>query len=418
MTDVHNPAAGKVDPDSRPTPIPGAGAPSSAGGATPRVRYLRVAIIALVVGAVGLTSVVLLKRGKGESAATPTAAVRDVPKIDGKWIRFSPEFAKRSGIEMAPAELASIQPVISVTGTAAFDPESVAAIGSRISGRVRRVFKYPGDAVKRHEVLAELESAELGQAQAAVLGARAHVEAASANEVREKQLAEARVSSQRDYELANATAKAARAELHAAEQKVRALGGATGAEIGVLPLTSPIDGKVVELHVSRGQSVEPSHTAFKVADIRMLWIELAVFERELGHVRSRDEVEISPQTNLQMVLKGKVAHVGDVIDSETRSAPVRVEIDNREEKLRPGQSVIAKIHTQTAPVALLLPREAVTTVDGKPTVFVAHDDTSVEVRTVVVGARDGARTEIKQGVEAGERVVVKGVFALKSEVFR
>jgi multidrug efflux pump subunit AcrA (membrane-fusion protein) len=57
-------------------------------------------------------------------------------------------------------------------------------------------------------------------------------------------------------------------------------------------------------------------------------------------------------------------------------------------------------------------------VDGSPTVFVAHDDTSVEPRTVTLGARDGARVEILSGLQNGERVAVTGVFALKSEIFR
>lgn len=383
-------------------------------------RLLRIGAAVSVALLIGVGGVVVAKKS-GSADASPAGAqpARDVPHIDGKVIRFSPEFRARSGIEIAPAELASLKPTISVTGTVTFDPEAVAAIGARISGRVRRVFKYPGDPVKKGDVLAELESAELGQAQAAVLGARAHAEAAAANETREHQLAEARISSQRDYELARATMQAAKAELFASEQKVRALSGTSGSgEVGILSLTTPIDGKVVELHVSRGQSVEPSYTAFKVADIRTLWIELAVFERELGHVRAGDAVEISPQTNLTAVLKGKVAHVGDVIDLETRSAPVRVEVDNDEETLRPGQSVVAKIHTQTAPQALLLPREAVTTVDGKPTLFVASDETSVEVRTIVLGSGDGNKVEIKQGLNAQERVIVKGVFALKSEVFR
>lgn len=382
-------------------------------------RGLKVAIIALSVFGAGVAAATVVSRARVD-ATEGTAPPRDVPRLDGKWIRFSREFATRAGVEMAAVETAPLQPMVSVTGTATFDPEGVAAVGARINGRVRRVLKFSGDAVKRGDVLAELESAELGQAQAAALAARAHAEAAIANEAREKQLADARVSSQREFELAHATAAAAQAELHAAEQRVRAMGGppAEKGEIGILPLTSPIDGKVVELGVSRGQSVEPSHTMFKVADIRSLWIELAVFERDLGHVGRGDAVDISPQTNAQMVLHGKVAHVGDVIDIETRSAPVRVEIDNSEEKLRPGQSVTARIHTATAPEALVLPRDAVTTVDGKPTVFVAHDDTSVEVRTVVVGARDPTRVEVKDGLSPGERVVTKGVFALKSEVFR
>lgn len=391
---------------------------SPAATSRPRLRRFRVAAIAAAVLVLGLgTWRVTMIAPAQPPAVAPT--VRDVPRASGRSIQFSREFAARAGIELGAVELSALEPVISVTGTATFDPEAVAAVGARISGRVRRVFKYPGDAVKRGEALAELESAELGQAQAAVLASRAHVEASAANEAREKQLAEAKVSSQRDYELARATAAAARAELYAAEQRVRALGGGTGAgEIGVLSLSSPIDGKVVELHVSRGQSVEPSHTAFKVADLRTLWIELAVFERDLGHVRQGDAVELSAQTNLGTVLKGKVAHVGDVIDLETRSAPVRVEIDNAEEKLRPGQSVVARIRTQTAPRAVVLPAEAVATVDGKSTVFVEVGEGAVEARPITVGARDAHRVEVKQGLVGGERVVVKGVFALKSEVFR
>ena len=115
--------------------------------------------------------------------------------MDGKWIRYSPAFAARSKLEFGVAESAGLTPVVNVTGTVTFDPERVAAVGARISGRVRRVLKFPGDRVKAGDMLAELESADLGQAQSAVLAARAHAEAANANEKRESQLAEARVSS-------------------------------------------------------------------------------------------------------------------------------------------------------------------------------------------------------------------------------
>lgn len=356
-----------------------------------------------------------LRRASSDPAEPP----RDVPYLDGKWIRYSPAFAARAKLEFGVAESAGLTPVVNVTGTVTFDPERVAAVGARITGRVRRIVKFPGDPVKTGDTLAELESADLGQAQSAVISARAHAEAANANEKREGQLAEARVSSQRDAELARATAASARSELHAAEQRVHALGGDTSNEIGILAVKSPIPGKIVESHVSRGQSVEPSATLFRVADLERVWIELAVFEREIGHITPGDAVEISPQTNLSVVLKGKVAHVGDTIDLETRSADVRVVVENKDESLRPGQSVLAKIHTKTTPVAvLLLPRDAIISVDGKPTVFVAHDATSVEPRAVTTGARDGARVEVTSGLAPGEKVATSGVFALKSELFR
>ncbi|CAN5899295.1 hypothetical protein BH11MYX4_BH11MYX4_37080 [soil metagenome] len=377
------------------------------------VRNVVAAVAA--VGVLGAIAFGVLHKSAPGFAEPP----RDVPYMDGKWIRYSATFAGRAKLEFAVAEPASLTPVVNVTGTVTFDPERVAAVGARISGRVRRIMKFPGDRVKAGDTLAELESADLGQAQSAVLATRAHAEAASANEKRETQLAEARVSSQRDAELARATAASARADLHAAEQRVRALGGNAGTEIGILPITSPIPGKIVESHISRGQSVEPSAALFRVADLDRLWIELAVFERELGHITQGDAVEISPQTNLGVVLKGKVAHVGDVIEQETRSGDVRVVVENIDGSLRPGESVLAKIHTKTTPAPkILLPREAVISIDGKPTVFVAHDATSVEPRSVTTGARDGSRVEVLEGLVPGEKVAVAGVFALKSEIFR
>jgi cobalt-zinc-cadmium efflux system membrane fusion protein len=296
----------------------------------------------------------------------------------------------------------------------------VAAVGARISGRVRKIVRGPGDPVKVGDPLAEIESAELGRAQSAAVMARAHALAATTNEKRERHLADAKVSSEREAELAHANAEVARAELHAAEQAVRALAG-TGAsgEMGVLVLRSPISGKVVETHVNLGQSIEPSHTAFRVADMTRLWVELAVFEREIPLVRAGDSVEISPQSNTQTVVKGRVSYVGDVIDVDTHSAAVRVEVDNAQGQLRPGQSVLARIFTSSpAHHVLNVPRGSVTRVDGKPTVFVSLGATAVEPRVVELGLGDATRVEIVTGLRAGEMVVVEGVFALKSELFR
>jgi membrane fusion protein, heavy metal efflux system len=317
---------------------------------------------------------------------------------------------------VASGELA---PIVHVTGTVTFDPDRVAAVGARIAGRVRKVEKLEGDLVKRGDVLAEIESAELGSAQAALISARAHAGAATANEKREKELADAKISSYRDAELAAASAAAARAELSAAETRVHAMGGQPEGEPGVLLLRSPLEGKIVTRNLSRGQFVEPTLTAFKVADLSRVFVELAVFERDVATIRRGDSVDISSATSPGAAVSGKVAYAGDEIDLETKTAAVRVIVDQPATPLRPGQSVLAKIHTQ-APVSetLVLPREAVTSVDGKTTVFVAHDATSVEPRVINVGRQDAKHVEILDGVRAGESVAVSGVFALKSEIFR
>jgi cobalt-zinc-cadmium efflux system membrane fusion protein len=370
-------------------------------------------------GLVLLVGVVLyfVRSKKGVSAETKPAG-RDVPYLDGKWIRYSAEYAKRAGLESMTVERSTLAPVVSVTGTVTFDPEKQAAVGARIAGRVREIFKLEGDTVKAGDILAEIESAELGHAQAALLSARAHAAAATANEKREKELAEARISSNREAELAGATAASARAELQAAEQRVRALGGTADGTPGILRLATPIAGKVIERHVSRGQSVEATYTAFRVADLSSLWVQLAVFERQLTAIHNGDAVDIYPQGDDRKV-RGNVSYVGDVIDLETRTAPVRVEVDRPEIPLRPGQSVLAKIHTaRPIATALVVPRGAVTSVDGKPTVFVVHDALSVEPRAVQLGGQDGDRVEVLNGLNEQEKIITAGVFALKSEMFR
>jgi cobalt-zinc-cadmium efflux system membrane fusion protein len=186
----------------------------------------------------------------------------------------------------------------------------------------------------------------------------------------------------------------------------------------VLLIRSPIAGRIVNSKISRGQTVDPNYTAFEIADLSSVWLELRVFERDLVAIRTGDVVEVTTQFAPDKPIHGKVAHVGDVVDAQTRSAPVRVEVANAQGQLRPGQSVNARIHT-TAPAAaaLISPRASVTRVDGKPTVFVMLDK-AVEPRTVDLGPADRENIEIASGLVKGELVVVGGLLAIKSEIFR
>lgn len=351
-------------------------------------------------------------------AARPSGDGRDAPYLDGKIIRFSDNFAQRAGIVGVVAKQRELLPIISVTGTVAFDPHRFAAVGVRISGRVRRVLKVVGDTVAANTILAEVESAETGRAEALVSGARAKELAAAADMKRERQLADSRVSSEREAEMANAHYESARAERLAAEHSVKALGGDVGGEIGILQLRSPIAGKVVSTKIARGQTVGPMDTVFEVADLSSVWVELDVFERDLMAVRVGDAVDISSPFYPDAILQGKVAHVGDVVDPVTRTSHVRVVVDNENNMLRPGQSVKARIKTSSsAGKVLVVPTAAVTHVDGNPTVFVLTNN-AVEPRTVELGASDRESTGIVSGLKEGEQVVTDGLLAVKSELFR
>lgn len=362
--------------------------------------------------------------GCNRGAVAQKLESNDIPRLEGDTIRFSEKFATRVDLKTTEVKSVSVVPAIAVIGTVTFDPEHVARIGTRLRGLVRDVRRYEGTTVKRGELLASIDSPELGEAQAAVTSLRAEMDAAKRNAAREVKLAEAKLTTLKESEDANALADKYQALLGAAMQKVAALAGSLSATdmraIGVHAITSPIDGTLVERHIAKGQLVEGDHTAFIVANLDTLWVELAVFERSLPLIRLGDEVELKPLGSHERGLKGKLANIGQVLNPATRSAPVRVEVDNRSRQLRPGQAIDAVIRAGGATIdeGPMVPPEAVTFVDGKPHVFVVDSPTSVRVSDVELGAASGQELHIRRGLKVGERVVTNGTFELKSEIFR
>lgn len=352
-----------------------------------------------------------------------TKAGPDTPHIEAERITFSDAYAKRAGIVFEQVKVADLVPVVSVVGTAELNAEHVAAVGVRLRGLVSRVNEFEGDIVEVGTPLARIESAELGEAQAAVGMLAAEREAAEVNARRESTLAAGHLTTAREVETAAVEARKFNLLLGAAQQKVAALGGrveSSMGRLGVHEMRSPIKGTVVERHVAPGQFVEGHLVAFKIANLDYLWIELDVFERNLSRIRVGDRTELTPLAGGFEPLEGRVAKIGAQIDPETHSAKVRIEVENRDHRLRVGQAVKAHIHSSGGPPALrpTIPSRAITFVDGKPTVFVRAGSSSVRVVSVSTGDSDGASTEILSGITGEEQIVTDGAFALKSELFR
>jgi cobalt-zinc-cadmium efflux system membrane fusion protein len=166
--------------------------------------------------------------------------------------------------------------------------------------------------------------------------------------------------------------------------------------------------------------VERATDAFKIADLSHVWVLLDLYEKDLARVHAGQSVEVRTDANLGEVFRGRVAYVVPVIDEATRTAKVRVEIENLHEKLRLGQLVTATLIGDTAAVAgsvLAVPRSAVQRVDGKPLVFVKRTE-GFERRTVEIGVSGGDLVEVRSGLSEGEIVASEGGFLLKSELLR
>ena len=321
---------------------------------------------------------------------------------------------------------------IHAVGNVEHDADHFAIVGPLVQGRVTRLAVGVGDRVRKGQVLAEIESAEIGEARAALTSAQARYAAAEANLKRETDLAEKRISSAREREMAEAQASTEEAGVRAAEQRLSALGFSASdlrghdarrspeALNGRVPLRSPLDGTVIERTVTLGQAVERATDAFKIANLDHLWVQLDLYEMDLARVQVGEHVEIRTDTYPGEIFRARVAYIGKVIDEGTRTARIRVEVENRAGKLRLGQLVSATLLGNTASPArevLTIPRSALQRLDGKPIVFVKKEG-GYERRSVEPGVSGGDRVEIKKGLEENEQVAVEGAFLLKSEVLR
>lgn len=348
----------------------------------------------------------------------------------GERLRLPPLASKKNPIETAVATRLRLARDIEVVGSVSYDADHFADVGPLIAGRIVSLEVGIGDSVKAGQVLAALESSEVGQAQAAYLTARAGTLAAQANLRRERELAERRVSSVREKELAEAQAAIEDAGLAAATQRLRALGlrpedikalERSGGWPGRVPLVSPIAGVVLTRKVSLGQAVQAASDAFQVANLSWLWVELELFEKDLSFVNKEQKVMLRTEVYPGKTFPARVAYVGQVIDEKTRTAQVRIEFQNAEGLFRPGQFVTATLLGDPARAkteVLAVPRKAVQTIEGKPLVFVAEADGTFSKRSVELGISGGAQIEVRSGLTAGERVATDGGFLLKSELLR
>lgn len=366
--------------------------------------------------------------GKSDSRSTQTQAAAPA--------------SQTQAVETEAAQGAPMAGAIQATGTILVPENHLAAIGPVHEGRIVHLYAGQGARVKKGQKLADLESADIDEAKSEYLKAsadyanarktaEAEVKLAQATYDRTKLLYEKSIAAQKtfqsaehDLEVAKATAESSiastRAALSAARRKLLIL-GLTKTEVdglrddqdlgALFSLTSPIDGIVIERNATIGATVGADASVFKIIDISSVWIDANVFEKDLERVKLGQGAKVSVPAVPETVFSGKVIFISSIVDAETRTVKVRTEVPNRDGRLKPDMFANVQIITDVDRSAVSVPQAAVLSDDGKSIVFVAKDG-GYEKRVVTVGIQSDNRVEILAGVNAGEKVVVKGNYLL------
>jgi cobalt-zinc-cadmium efflux system membrane fusion protein len=350
--------------------------------------------------------------------------------------------AQSSAIELEIVAPQQIAGSIAATGKVLVPEDRVANIGPVHEGRIVSLYAGQGSAVRKGQKLADLESADIDQAEADYLKAladyenatrtsAAEVKFAQANYDRTKMLYEKTITAgknlqqaEHDLELAKATAASsvagARVAVANARRHLLILGLKDSAIdslaskpnlASVFSLNAPISGVVVERNATVGATVGSDASVFKIIDTSSVWVDANVFEKDLGRVRRGQEVRVTVPAFPGVTFSGRVILISSVVNPDTRGVQVRTEVSNADGRLKPDMFANVEIITDVRRAAISLPQSAVLDDGGKKIVFV-QTDKGYEKHIVTIGIENGDRVEILDGLQAGDKVVVKGNYLL------
>ncbi len=360
--------------------------------------------------------------GKTEPASKgTTTSGQEKPEEKGaeKLLVLSAEETQKAGIKLQELELKERSGQIVVTATIQTNQDRLAHVGPRIPGRIVKVLANLGDKVKEGQSLAMLDSIELGEARSGYLQATSEAALAQANFERAQRLNADNIIPEKDYLRARAEHEKARAFLQATSDKLRMMGVDPEKLTGsVFPLTAPFAGTIIEKKAVLGELAQTDASLFTVTDLSVLWIETDLFEKDLGKVKVGAQASVTVSAYPDVVFNGRLTYISNTMNKETRTIKARVEVPNRDGRLKPEMFATAAINTTgRGAKALAVPEEAVLLLQGLPTVFVAERD-GFEPRAVELGERAQGYVVLKSGVEAGESVVVSGAYALKARLLK
>ncbi len=370
-----------------------------------------------------LAAVLVLWSCEGEQGtqAKPAPPGKSKPP----FVQLSPLGIKEAGLEFETVQPQPHRAMLRVPGEVKADQTRLVDVSPLVPGRVIEVNVVVGDRVRPGQILARVDSTELGLAQSEYLKAQARLGVAERALERAQQLLEARVIGTGEYQRREGETLAARAEHRATADRLVLL-GMTQPEMGLLAreqrinskaaIRSPLEGTVIKRNVTTGEVVDSKTVLFVITDLRRLWVMADVHEKDIPKVQLGQPVEIEVTPYPDEKFRGVILHVGEVIEPATRTVKVRSEVPNPDGRLKPEMFATIAIETTAEERVLSIPSSAVQKDKGRDLVFVQTAPDRFEPREVTIGPPVQGRVPVLKGLSEGERIVTKGAFALKSEL--
>ena len=336
------------------------------------------------------------KQGKAPASTEP---------VSGGMVIVPIERLQTIGVKYDEVTRRPLEKLIRTVGRVAVDERRLAKVTIKFHGWIEELFVSAlGDHVKKGQRLFTIYSPDLVASQEEYLLA-----IQGQQQLGKSEFSEVARSSQ---ELLEAT----RHRLHLwdiSEEHIRDL-ERTKQVRKTLPIHSPIAGSVIRKEVVQGAHVEPGQELYTIVDLSRVWILADIYEYELAFVKKGQKAAVTLSYDPGTILSGQVGFVYPTLDPKTRTAKVRFELDNADEKLKPDMyaNVELRVHMGTR---LAIPQEAIIESGQKQVVFLHLGGGKLEPRLVKTGVKAGEWSEVLTGLKEGDHIVTSANFLIDSE---
>ena len=336
-----------------------------------------------------------------ETKAAPTRA--EVTRDPNFFETEHPEL-----FAIARVETRQLPTVLTANASVTPDVSRTIHVTSLGSGRVVDLRVRLGDHVKKGQTLLVISSPDLAAAFSDYQKAIADERVARKALDRAQLLFDKGAIAAKDLEVAQNAEEKAQVDVKTAEQHVRVLGGDPTHPGPQIELRAPVSGTIVEQNVAGFEgvkSLDNTPNLFTIADLSQVWVVCDVFENDLSEVHLGDAAEVRLNAFPDQIFRGAVSDISRVLDPSTRSAKVRIVLNNPGGTLRPGMFASATFRSRKVRPVLVVPSTAVMRLHDKDWLFRREGSGYRRVEVQTAGASSDGWQEIRQGAKGGEEVV-------------
>jgi cobalt-zinc-cadmium efflux system membrane fusion protein len=294
-------------------------------------------------------------------------------------------------------------------GSVAPDVSRTVPVNALSSGRVVDVRVRLGDDVQQGQLLLTINSSDMSLAFSDYQKFKAD-EALSRTQFERAQLLFSHGAlAQKDLDVAEETYSKAKVDVQAAMDRIRILGGDPQHPSSVIEVRAPIAGTIVEQNVTTAagvKSLDNSPNLFTIADLSQVWLVCDVYENDLAQVHIGDRAQIELNAYPGRKFAGRIANIGKLLDPNTRSAKVRIELTNERGLLRPNMFATVHFQSQGAEMRTVVPATAILRLQDRDWAFVKTSGNQFRRLEVHAGPVNSDGTEqVLSGLRAGQQVV-------------